>query len=203
MKKYSIFIMLMINMIFSNEMLDDFKIDSQISNDLEKQSDLNKTLATPENYGYFKFSTSVLFQQIGYGRRSRNLDNLKGRDWSINARLCLFGINNDGFLPSFKYSFLKYANSSPNSSYWGIGGELIAITEWKGRFDGVLPNIEIFWGKEREKIHFTQFGINLLPAATCLVYSCMGIREMGRGENWASLGALASALIICEFTFGF
>ena len=85
-----------------------------------------------------------------------------------------------------------------HSSYFGVGCEFITSMKSRG---APIPNIELVWGKEKENMRFSQFGINLLPLAMGASFSSMA-SAMGAPELGV-VGLLASTSIGFSYTVGF
>ncbi|MCF7852198.1 MAG: hypothetical protein K9M07_03040 [Simkaniaceae bacterium] len=111
----------------------------------------SKSLVLPENsYGYFKGGTSAISPTIGVGYRQRDIESLRGNDYSLNIQFPLLS----NIIPSFKYTRLFYHSTEHESRYFGLGIEALSF---------YIPNIQLIWGKEYEKVKYGQFELNLLP----------------------------------------
>ncbi len=155
-----------------------------------------KEKVPPLSYGYGKFGTSFLFQNFGFGKRYHNFANYWGQDLSFNVRLLWMGINGV-VIPNIRYEYLFYRKD--NISYFGVGGE-VGCSVCSSLF-AVYPNVELIWGQEREKVRFTQFSINLAPAAFALVGIAVATTSDTRGYGIAF--ALAGLAATFEYTIGF
>jgi len=120
-----------------------------------------------DNAPYFKFGICPLHSDLGVGFRRHHcaLDFKKAEDHSIN--LFCPHVPDLGCLVTYKYSHIKYRNSSSNK-YMGVGFELgVGVLEWDRLF-APIPNIELIFGRDYGKgstCKWGQLGINLLPVA--------------------------------------
>ncbi|MFA6118482.1 MAG: hypothetical protein WCT85_01105 [Parachlamydiales bacterium] len=202
---------LIISTIFSEESMNQennvAQYDMTLSKEDSKVEDSKVSEETKNNdpisYWYSKAGTSFLIQNFGVGRRFHNIQKYNGHDLNFNFHLILMGAGgkNGVFLPSLKYEYLKYKKD--NCSYFGIGAEVGSIFQWRGRFYGVYPNIELIFGKERKKVQFTQLSINLLPA----IATAVGIVSISSHHPFlghADLGVVVFGLLTTvEYTIGF
>ncbi len=173
------------------------------------EQDLKEIVKPKDSYYYLKLGASPLVQNVGFGHRSRDIKKRRANDFTVNCHAFLLGLGkrNDLFLPSFKYSYLKYKDPIIRSSYFGVGYELCVLLKTShGRIlRTVIPNIELVWGSERDNFHFSQFGINLLPTAVVIYLATMGaLGERGSDSaGFAFLGAVASSAAAISYTIGF
>ncbi|NGX63414.1 MAG: hypothetical protein KR126chlam6_00826 [Candidatus Anoxychlamydiales bacterium] len=168
--------------------------------------DMKEIQNLKDSYFYVKLGSTILVQNIGLGYRSRNLKSCRGNDLTFNLHAPLLGLGKDNksFMPSFKYSYLKYKDSVIHSSYFGVGFEMGIWMQTHGRIvKGYIPNIELVWGKEREAFHFSQFGINVVPAAGAVILASAGIIEGGQSAGWGALFAAAATSVSFSYTIGF
>jgi len=159
-----------------------------------------------DSYGYIKLGAIVLAPNIGVGYRERNLKTCNGNDLTLNCHIPLFWLGKkvDYFMPSVKYTYLKYRDSHIHSSYFGIGAELGLWMSIHGKtIRGIIPNIELVWGKERENLRFSQFGINIFPAVIGLAFTTYAIAEGRHAVEAVGVGALATSIISVSYTVGF
>ena len=199
-------LILSLSTIFSEECVNQENKTAQIDTILSKKE--SKVSEKPENKDlisnwYAKIGSSFLIQNFGIGKRFHNLQKYNGHDFNFNFQLYLMGAggSNGVFLPSLKYEYLKYKKD--NSSYFGIGAEVGGVFRWKGRFDGVYPNIELIFGKKRERVQFTQFSINLLPA-TAVAIGIISMSSHNPFLGHADLAIIAFGLLtIFEYTVAF
>lgn len=171
----------------------------------------------PDKYSYFTLGSSVLLQQVGIGRRYRNVENFKAHDISLNAYFSLpliAGIHDHKLpvYPFIKYTYLMYKNSTPSSPYFGItleGGVAIDKPLYYHSFSQsvhFIPNFGLLWGREREKMRFSQLQLNVIPAVGLIIGSGQLLFGSNRG-TWDSLGAtilaLGSASVLFSYSIGF
>jgi len=191
--------------LLAEEIIDSEKQETVKSETIEEniQNPENLLNKKPNVYGYFKLGSSFLIQNIGVGSRYHNFETYKGHDLSFNMHviLCGMGKRNDIFLPSLKYDFLKY--KLDNSQYFGIGGEIGLVAKYKGGVESFYPNIELIWGKERKQLRFTQFSINLLPAAASVVGLIFTTFGSGNERNAGFVVSVLGALTAIEYTIAF
>lgn len=152
------------------------------------------------SYSYTKFSTSILYQEIGFGKRTRDLELNRASDWSLSLTIFpLSYIQNPYFLvPTIEYAKLFYGRSS-SDRYFGLSGSLSFYTVYSKKSGGVmcmpLPNLGLIFGKERKAKGFTQWSINLAPATVlALVHSNS---KFNKEVSLYTLGCLV------EYTIGF
>lgn len=174
-----------------------------------------EALASPyeedkSSYSYIKFSTSIFYQQIGFGKRTRYLSTNKANDLSLSLTPfpILYPVGYYNPLLTFEYSRLIYS-SLQSRSYKGFSGSIsIAFTGSDSSLRLVpIPNLKYIFGKERIGKGFTQFGINLAPAVGALL--CLSAANskkqspyIGKEAAIAKMAALFSAGCLFEFTVG-
>ena len=153
------------------------------------------------SYPYFKIGTTITVQNIGFGYRSHNIEKRRANDVALNLNTILLGLGIEGgkFFPSFKYSYLWYKEPVLHSSYFGLGFEALLFA----KAFKTIPNFELFWGKERNSVHFTQFGINVIPAAGIVFFTPIAIFQKNHSKDWAALGAVVSTTLAFSYTIGF
>jgi len=183
------------------------ELSSEITQKSLAELDTKEIQKLKDSYFYVKLGSTVLVQNIGFGYRAHNIKSCRGNDLAFNFHAPLLGLgkNNNSFMPSFKYSYLKYRDSVIHSSYFGIGFEMGVWMQTHGqRIKGYIPNIELVWGKEREAFHFSQFGINVVPAVGGVILASTGIIEGGhQAVGWGALFAAAAASVSFSYTIGF
>lgn len=169
-----------------------------------KDSELEKI---KNKYLYFKVGATPFVGNIGFGQRNHDILECKGSDLAFNVHFCPFVLysNQNCFYTSIKYSFLKYKKPLINSSYFGVGYELGSFLDFTDH--GItlvpIPNIELVWGKELKSNHFSQFGINLVPAVAGLA---LVIADNGQGHFPGlerTIGIIAISGLSFSYTFGF
>lgn len=209
---YILFLTLHLNNVFANDYIEYPSLEP-LSN-LEPLSKAHlDTPITTDKYTYFTLGSSVLFQQVGIGQRYRNLETFKGHDISLNTYFSLpLSSNAKHFkhliFPYVKYTYLKYKNNSPTSSYFGVACE--------GIFDvqnsrSVIPNLALIWGKEKENMRFTQLQVNVIPVVGLAVGTGLLLFGSNKRGHMIPLSerdvgvvmALGSASIVCSYSAGF
>ena len=169
--------------------------------------------AQTDSYNYVKVGSSLLVQNVGIGKRKRDITRKVGRDYSINSNFITAAplVGSLVAFPSFKYTRLNYAETTPDSRYSGYGFELmLPIVANRSGMGGFmpLPNVELVWGKEESADRFSQFGLNLLPAASFVAGT--GLALFGKRTGWimsdhkAGLGTMAIAgSVMVSYSVGF
>lgn len=153
---------------------------------------------------YFKVGSTPVIQNIGFGRREHDIQKCQGKDLAFNAYFYsphIFKKHDQIFVPSLKYSFLKYRKPLINSSYYGVGFELGAFVNYGTIIP--IPNVELVWGKELKSQHFSQFGINLVPTVGGLILIAT---DNGKGYFpyfERTIGLISIGALSFSYTFGF
>lgn len=162
--------------------------------EFEKSDAQLHTHPSSQLYPYLKIGIAPLVPNVGVGVRSRNLMTGKGNDFNIHANFLFLDKEFDIF-PSIKYTALWYKNTSLTSRYFGVGFEACFFEFGK---PVIIPNIELVWGTERERMRFSQFGINLCPVVFLTWAVCSG--EL-KGNEEVVIPAVG--LFIGSYTVGF
>ncbi|HRW58985.1 MAG TPA: hypothetical protein P5048_05170 [Chlamydiales bacterium] len=207
MKKYITFIILTFSALFAEKTP---RLPELSLQEIEK---LNRYGEEPNSYSYWQAGSSFMLSHIGYGKRTRYLNNKKGRDLSFSYNMCVpymaFSLTGNTYNSigkdfteaswlSLKYSFLRYESKLHESSYKGIGFEIYTCP---GRKFLPIPNIELVFGKEYEKrdIKHAQLGINLIPAVATGLLMVGGVA----GNPYAVAFAFGTATGIVNYSIGF
>ncbi len=119
------------------------------------------------SYMYFKVGANPFIQNIGIGKR-KYIDYNHSSDKSFNLYVSAITLmdNQYMFISSYKYASLKYKNRKDSRSYKGIGYELGLFTYFNNDIAFIpipVPNIEFIWGRESEKVKFSQLSLNVTP----------------------------------------
>lgn len=192
--------LLMTSIVFCEEKLTKKDFFSKLNKDEFINEDKTK-------YSYFKVGSTPLLQNLGFGHREHDIQKRQGKDLAFNVHFyspTIFKKYENFIYPSLKYSFLKYRKPVIDSSYYGLGFELAAFVYLHDmKFIGPIPNIEFVWGKELKSHHFSQFGINLVPAVGGLILIAS---DNGKGSFpglQRTLGLVSLAGLGISYTFGF
>lgn len=156
------------------------------------------------SYGYFKVGANPFIQNIGVGKRSY-VNSTTSLDVSGNLYVSALALydNKYVFMPSFKFSSLKYINRKESKSYSGVGYELGVYTDISHHRFIPIPNIEFIWGKERESIKFSQLSLNLTPLVAGVAVTTFEYAFGGRAnDNILAYLALTGAAAL-TYTVGF
>jgi len=211
-KLYPLFLVFYLNSVFANDSVEYPALESLPKMHLD-------TPISPDKYSYFTLGSSVLLQQVGIGRRYRNLETFKGHDIGLNVHFSLpllAGIDDFKYpiYPSIKYTYLNYKNNSPTSPYFGISCEGALAIDKHHYYHSLsqsvrfIPNIGLIWGRERENIRFTQLQLNVIPAVGLVVGTGLLLFGSDRGgfisdRDGGMLLALGSASVLCSYSAGF
>ncbi|PCI93539.1 hypothetical protein COB11_05145 [Candidatus Aerophobetes bacterium] len=164
----------------------------------------------PSSNCYFTIGTSVYYQNVGIGYRTRNLSTNKGNDFSINAKYFpVKKVDGHGIhlykhshrvYPSLQYLRLSYQDPRGESSskkYFGAGLEIVGLID-----DGYIyptPNPKIAWGVENSHGQFSQFAINIVPAFVDVFFIANAKKE----QSWKNKIGLTALSMTFEYSLGF
>ena len=110
--------------------------------------------------------------------------------------------------PSIKYSSLKYKDSTPTSEYYGIALECgfiinkYSLASPPGVF--FIPNLGVIWGKERENMRFSQFQLNVIPAAVLMAGIGLSLLSPDRlGRSVGGFVTVLSTSVLLDYSIAF
>lgn len=175
-----------------------------VPNNLSEESSFTGYDVPPSLNYYISLGTSVVYQNIGFGIRSRDLSKNRGNDLSFNVKVTpiLLKIEHLFVAPSVQYTRLFYSNFEENKNfcnYFGAGLEVLGLRA--GHENYPIVNPKITWGREYMSGRFSQFSLNLTPA-TLLACSLLDFKKLKTCHISTSI-ALASLACIFEYSFGF
>lgn len=172
--------------------------------DIPKSTDIVPDLViqeiNPSKVSYIKLGASLVYGELGFGRRYFDYDHHSARDHSLN--LYPIGFVLPGGVISYKYSILNYQKGPSLKKYSGFGLELGVSVPYVAP----IPNIELIWGRQLDQKNMSnwiQVGVNLLPVGAGVVLIAIGGHEHGTWNNAGPLLVLATAMSAVTITYAF
>lgn len=153
---------------------------------------------------YFKIGTSIIYQEVSVGRRSRDLTIKKGNDFSVNLKGAPFASMTLAFA-SAQYTRLFYKESFKERTYYkysGVGLE-IGVVMGEGTRPIPIPNPRLVWGREYPSSRFSELSFNVLPAVLTTLFAASIIHDNHKCSGIEYGIGIISICSILQYSFGF